>query len=156
LIFTKEKLIEAVNVSANYLEVARYITGRKKISGSTARLVSKRIKEFNIDCEKFKDRYIISSKKKNNYLNAKDILIFDKTKVNRTPRRLLLRALLEKKVKYECTLCGNEGKYNNKELKLDIDHIDGDWQNNKENNLRFLCPNCHSQTETFGYKGLKP
>jgi hypothetical protein len=34
-------------------------------------------------------------------------------------------------------------------LRLEIDHIDGDYHNNEEWNLRFLCPNCHTQTDTF-------
>ena len=38
---------------------------------------------------------------------------------------------------------------------MHIDHIDGDFANNEKENLRFLCPNCHSQTETFGSKRLK-
>lgn len=33
---------------------------------------------------------------------------------------------------------------------LTIDHIDGDYRNNKEENLRLLCPNCHSLTPTYG------
>lgn len=33
---------------------------------------------------------------------------------------------------------------------LQIDHIDGDYKNNVESNLRVLCPNCHSLTSTFG------
>lgn len=33
---------------------------------------------------------------------------------------------------------------------IQIDHIDGNFQNNKEENLRLLCPNCHSLTPTFG------
>jgi 5-methylcytosine-specific restriction endonuclease McrA len=50
---------------------------------------------------------------------------------------------------YSCEQCGNEGKHNSKPLRLQLDHIDGDTANNTLSNLRFLCPNCHSQTETF-------
>jgi hypothetical protein len=35
------------------------------------------------------------------------------------------------------------------DLSLELDHIDGDSTNNTPGNLRFLCPNCHSQTPTF-------
>ena len=50
---------------------------------------------------------------------------------------------------YKCQLCSNEGVYNGKPLSLQIDHIDGKASNNNPSNLRLLCPNCHSQTETF-------
>jgi len=40
-------------------------------------------------------------------------------------------------------------------LTLDIDHINGDWSDCKLNNLRFLCPNCHRQTDTFAGKNIK-
>lgn len=36
-------------------------------------------------------------------------------------------------------------------IPLEIDHIDGDYTNNSEDNLQLLCPNCHSLTST--YKG---
>ena len=41
---------------------------------------------------------------------------------------------------------------NGKKITLQLDHIDGDNNNNKLENLRFLCPNCHSQTETHSVK----
>lgn len=54
---------------------------------------------------------------------------------------------------YECSECNLKDIYNNKPIKLQIDHIDGNWKNNLITNLRFLCPNCHSQTSTYGFTG---
>lgn len=44
--------------------------------------------------------------------------------------------------------CGIK-KWNNKNLTFELDHIDGNNRNNLRTNLRFLCPNCHSQTPTW-------
>ena len=55
--------------------------------------------------------------------------------------------------KAKCSECGQEGTWNNKPLVLQLDHIDGDSDNNHPNNVRLLCPNCHTQTENFGSKG---
>ena len=40
-------------------------------------------------------------------------------------------------------------------LTLQLDHINGINNDNRKENLRFLCPNCHSQTNTFAGKNLK-
>lgn len=53
-----------------------------------------------------------------------------------------------------CQICGIERMWNGMELKLQLDHIDGNPTNNDPKNLRFLCPNCHTQTETYCY-GVK-
>lgn len=52
-----------------------------------------------------------------------------------------------------CEECGITSNWNNKPLVLQLDHIDGDSDNNFPKNLRLLCPNCHSQSENFGSKG---
>jgi len=54
---------------------------------------------------------------------------------------------------YNCEECGIND-YNNKAITLQIDHKDGNSTNNHIDNLRLLCPNCHSQTETYGGKNL--
>lgn len=50
---------------------------------------------------------------------------------------------------YKCTMCGIS-EWNNNSITLIVDHINGDASNNLPSNLRLLCPNCNSQTPTFG------
>jgi len=52
-------------------------------------------------------------------------------------------------IEYKCFTCNSEPEWQNKELVLHLDHIDGDNRNNELSNLQFLCPNCHSQTITY-------
>lgn len=52
-----------------------------------------------------------------------------------------------------CSICGQIPLWNNKKLVLQLDHIDGNSDNNFPYNIRLLCPNCHTQTETFGNAG---
>lgn len=53
-----------------------------------------------------------------------------------------------------CNICGISEWQGNK-LSLQLDHIDGNNKNNLVDNLRLLCPNCHSQTDTFCGKNVK-
>jgi len=54
----------------------------------------------------------------------------------------------------KCSQCGwGEINPNTGNIPLQIDHIDGNPHNHKSNNLRVLCPNCHSLTPTYGWHG---
>lgn len=67
------------------------------------------------------------------------------TGISKTIRRYLIE-----KANYCCQECG-WGKINpySGKLPLEIHHIDGNYLNNKEQNLKVLCPNCHSLTDTY-------
>ena len=65
-----------------------------------------------------------------------------------------LKNFLIQEVGEICTECGQEPIWNNKPLVLHLDHIDGNSDNNFPENLRLLCPNCHTQTDTYSSKGM--
>jgi 5-methylcytosine-specific restriction endonuclease McrA len=52
-----------------------------------------------------------------------------------------------------CEDCKVGNSWNGKHLTLHLDHKDGNSDNNFPDNLRLLCPNCHSQTDNHGSKG---
>jgi len=52
---------------------------------------------------------------------------------------------------YKCEICAIDS-WQNKPIVLECDHIDGSHLNNKPENLRLVCPNCHSQTDTYRNK----
>jgi len=58
-------------------------------------------------------------------------------------------------IPYKCEKCKNNGEWQGQKLSLQLDHINGKPNDNRLENLRFLCPNCHSQTPTFSGKNKK-
>ena len=61
------------------------------------------------------------------------------------------KSYFKRNTEYKCSCCGIS-EWNGKELRLQIDHIDGNNANDRIENYRYLCPNCHTQTDTWGVK----
>ena len=55
-------------------------------------------------------------------------------------------------LKQQCQICGQGSTWNNLPLVLQMDHINGNREDNSIKNLRLVCPNCHTQTHTFSGK----
>lgn len=82
-----------------------------------------------------------------------DEILIEHSPINRTVLRRYLQNF--NAIPYVCAICGNDGHWNEKQLSLQIDHINGINDDNRKENLRWLCPNCHSQTNTFGGRNVK-
>ncbi len=75
---------------------------------------------------------------------------FIKTIVQYKDNGFIKKKILEfELLKNECEICGQLPIWKDKPLTLQLDHKDGNRQNNNISNLRLLCPNCHTQTETY-------
>jgi HNH endonuclease len=67
----------------------------------------------------------------------------------RIPAERLRRELLRTGIQESCAICGTGTEWNGKPLRLEVDHRNGDWWDNRPQNLRLLCPNCHAVTDTY-------
>ena len=122
--------------------------GFVKTSGAMANNVKQRIEELNIDISHFRGRQ--SNTSANVKYDLKDILIENSpyTNIDRLKKRLIKEKVLE----YKCEYCGNEGFWNGKPLVLQLEHKNGKHFDHRLENICFLCPNCHSQTDTYAGK----
>ncbi|MFH9298113.1 HNH endonuclease [Streptomyces sp. NPDC017520] len=74
---------------------------------------------------------------------------------HRTKTALLRRALHEIGVPEQCDECGTGPVWCGSPMTLEIDHINGDWSDDRAENLRLLCPNCHAVTTTWCRGGAR-
>jgi hypothetical protein len=79
---------------------------------------------------------------------AKDVLV-KHSSVRRTQASVLRRALHEIGVAERCAGCGTGSVWLGRPMTLEVDHINGDWSDDRPENLRLLCPNCHAITSTW-------
>ena len=152
--YTRENLEPAVKQSYSYANVLRILG--KKPAGGTQTHIKKCIDKLKIDTSHFTGQGHLKGKSPSNKKTPEEILILkeDSIYVGRTHGSLLTRALLESGIEYKCEYC-EISEWQWKPITLHVDHINGRNFDDRKENLRFLCPNCHSQTKTYGSKNNK-
>lgn len=144
--YTELDLARAVEQSSSIAGVMR-ILGVKPAGGSHFHL-SNRIRRANLDTSHFTGRRH-NAGKKHPKLSADEVLVSKRNGTVRTKVHLLRRALSEIGVDERCAVCLNSATWQGLPLILHVDHIDGNPWNCLRENLRYLCPNCHSQTPSY-------
>lgn len=142
--YTDEQLRSAVAKHTSISSVMAAL-GIRWAGGSHCN-IRRRIERAQIDTSHFSGQGHRRGKAALNRRHWSDILI-DRSGIGyrREQTDRLRRALLESGRIYECELCTNAGDWNGRTLVLEIDHRDRNWLDDRAENLRFLCPNCHSQ-----------
>jgi len=93
---------------------------------------------------------MVNSNKERSFLDE-DVFVEN----SRYARHHIKRRLIQKNlIPYECSECKLEPIWNGKALSLQLDHINGINNDHRINNLRFLCPNCHAQQDTYAGKNI--
>lgn len=138
-----DKLKQVVPVCNSYHEVLK-ILGKCEF-GANYKILKKDIEYLNLDISHFGklDRVFIKKD------HSKENVFNNRIKVPSSCVRSLL--IKENTHKKECAIC-NKNIVKDSFNGLELDHIDGNKDNNSLENLRFLCPNCHSQTDTYSGK----
>jgi 5-methylcytosine-specific restriction endonuclease McrA len=137
-------LSDAVAASTSRAAVLRAL-GLPETGGNRARL-ERALAHHGISTAHFTGQGHRRGRPSPQRLTADEILRRRPTGARRRRRAQLDRALREKGVPYRCAGCGTTDRWQGRTLVLEIDHVNGDPLDDRLENLRYLCPSCHSQT----------
>lgn len=153
--WTRDILEPVVARSTSVNDVLRQL-GLDPVGGHHTN-ISRRIKAYGLDTSHFTPVARTERQRYNQRRRtAEEILVEDTSAyARRVPGSRLKRALREQGVEERCALCGIEPVWLGEALPIEVDHIDGDWRNNRIENLRLLCPNCHSTTDSYRGRGKR-
>ena len=144
--WSKERLSAAAAETNNYHQMLSYL--EIPLSGGNHSTLKMKIRQYEIDTAHFlsKVETLAANRGPGHRKELLDILVVNSeyTNTHHLKNRLWKEGLLEKK----CSNC-DIAEWMGKEAPLQLDHINGVRTDNRIENLRILCANCHAQTETW-------
>jgi len=151
--YTQKQISEYCRESYSYAEVIKRMG--LPISGNNYRKLKNRIQKYGVDISHFTGRRWSKSPNIQSAVartGSREKWALDEILCPNSPiTQKVLRGYVRRYniIPYRCFKCNNNGLWQEELLSLELDHIDGDDHNNTPSNLRYLCPNCHSQTSTY-------
>jgi hypothetical protein len=149
--FTDEEFIVAVKNSKSISEVLRKLS--LGLFGGNYKTFKRTVERLKLDINHFTGKGHLKGKNHNwnkKYLTA-DLLVENNFYCSYNLKK---RLICEGYLQNVCAVC-NIFTWQGKILSLHLDHINGINTDNRLSNLRLLCPNCHSLTETYAGKNKK-
>ncbi len=145
-----KKLVSCSNTLSDILKVFGLLH-----KGGNCRTLKNRIKEENIDISHIKlGRGSNAGRRFKPKKSLEEMFCVNST----TKRSVLKHKLIKHQIlEYKCYgyNCKVKDRWNNKPITLHLEHINGISNDNRIENLTFLCPNCHSQTDTYAGKNAR-
>lgn len=148
--YTDEEFKEIIARNHSWCACAKEI-GLSPNGSNSRNQLKKRVEELNLDISHFSQTQDAKSAAIKHSLE--EIMVENSSYQNTT--KLKERIIAANIIPYECAICGNKGEWQGQKLVLQLDHINGKHFDHRKENLRFLCPNCHSQTHTFSGRNKK-
>lgn len=142
---TDEQFVELIKNSTNVSEVLFKLGYTVKGNSWGYSQIRRRMSDLGLVFSDFKGKSALKIGSER-IVNPEKLLSENSNHQRTVLRRYVIK---EKLIPYKCAICGTT-EWNGKTLSLELDHINGINNDNRLENLRFLCPNCHSQTSTYG------
>ncbi|WP_406338576.1 HNH endonuclease [Streptomyces sp. NBC_00649] len=150
-LFPLEEFTLAVAASTGLSDLMRRL-GLPPLGGAGRAKAKRSIDEYGLSTEHFVGQSHRLDSRQPNRKRADAILVRLCADAPRTRTHMLRRALDELGVPRVCAECALGERWQGRRLVLEIDHVNGERHDNRRENLRYLCPSCHSQTATFAHR----
>lgn len=138
--YTSEEIENIVKISFSYKDFARKIGYSHSPSGDTIKSLEEKLKNYNTEhfscCN---DKQVVRT--------IENTFVKNSTASQSTLRKMYKENNFSN---YECSICKQQPLWQGKELTLILDHINGINNDDRIENLRWVCPNCNQQLETTG------
>lgn len=132
--------------SSNSLKEVLLKLGYKTANGGNTKTLRRKLDLYNIPYNHF------CSVNRNTHLTMDDVFCANSNVTQTVLRKWYIKIYGEGE---KCSICNCKNLWNKKHLTMILDHIDGDNHNNIKSNLRWICPNCNSQLDTFAGRNIK-